>query len=74
MAARRALDREWIGASKLGWILDMKYHTCFFSEISAMVQNELMVLMGRSGASPTEWVGTSTIFILSMSSYAQREA
>jgi len=26
MAARRAL--EWIGASKPGWFLDMKYHTC----------------------------------------------
>jgi len=27
MAARGAL--EWIGASKPGWFLDMKYHTCF---------------------------------------------
>jgi len=26
MAARRAL--EWIGASKPGWFLDMKCHTC----------------------------------------------
>ena len=28
MATRRAL--EWIGASKPGWFLDMKYQTCFF--------------------------------------------
>ena len=28
MAARRAL--EWITASKPGWLLDMKYHTCLF--------------------------------------------
>ena len=27
MAARRAL--EWIGASKPGWFLDMKYQICF---------------------------------------------
>jgi len=26
MAARGAL--EWFGASKPGWFLDMKYHTC----------------------------------------------
>ena len=30
MAARRAL--EWIGASKPGWFLDMKYHTCSSKE------------------------------------------